>query len=147
MKGLRGVLSRRLGATSFDARLSWLVLCVAGLALVPMTGLAMMRNPGSRAEFALGMGLGVLVGLLCVMLGLVSYEVEILRGRVPASARWPEFASYAGCMVVLIVGIRGLANFGMTSAQVVLALLITCGLSLAVLLLGMLTTLVRSRGR
>lgn len=138
-------MSRRLSVTSFDARGSRLVFCVGGLALVPLTGLALVRNPGSRAEFALVMGLGVLVGLLCVMLGLVSHETESLRGKVPAAARWPEFASYAGCMALLVVGFRGLARFGMTPAQIVLALLLTSGLNLAVLLLGMITTLVRSR--
>ena len=147
MKGLQEVLSRRLSATWFDARVSRLIFCVAGLALVPMTERALVRNPGSRVEFALGMGLGVLGGLLCVMLGLVSGEIETLRGKVPTALRWPEFASYGGAVALLVVGIRALATFRMTPAQVVLALLVTCALGLAVLLLGMVTTLVRSSER
>ena len=62
-------------------------------------------------------------------------------------SRWLEFASYVVCMVVMITGIRSLAGLGLTPVQVTLGLLLLCSLSLAVLVLGMMTTVVRSLNR
>jgi len=45
---------------------------------------------------------------------------------------------------VMIMVIRSLAVLGLTPEQVTLGLLLLCSLSLAVLVLGMMTTLVRS---
>jgi hypothetical protein len=67
-----------------------------------------------------------------------------LKAKWSLGSRWPEFASYAACIGLLILGIRWLAGLGLTPSQVTLGLLLTCSLSLAVLVLGMMTTLVRS---
>jgi hypothetical protein len=44
----------------------------------------------------------------------------------------------------MITGFQSLAGLGLTSVQVTLGLLLICSLSLAMLVLGMMTTLVRS---
>jgi hypothetical protein len=66
------------------------------------------------------------------------------RDQLSLRSRWPEFASYGICVVILVLGIRSLAGLGLTPAQVTIGLLLTCSLSLAVLVLGMMSTLVRS---
>ena len=62
-------------------------------------------------------------------------------------SRWPELASYAACVGIMITGILSLAGLGLTPVQVTLGLLVLCSLSLAVLVLGMMTTVVRSLKR
>ena len=51
---------------------------------------------------------------------------------------------YGVCIGLLVLGVRWLAGLGLTPAQVTLGLLLTCSLSLAVLVLGMMTTVVQS---
>jgi hypothetical protein len=70
--------------------------------------------------------------------------VTVLRDKPPWRSRWPEFTSYAASVGLLVEGIRWLAGLRLTPAQVTVGLLLTCSLSLAVLVLGMMATLVRS---
>ena len=69
--------------------------------------------------------------------------MEDLRTRCHA-VTWPEIASYVACVGIMITGVRSLAGMGLTPVQVTLALLLLCSLSLAVLVLGMMTTVVQS---
>jgi 4-amino-4-deoxy-L-arabinose transferase-like glycosyltransferase len=143
MRSLWMGLGGRVCSGAFESRAGRLVCYLAGVAIVPMARLALVRNAGNRVEFVLGMGLAVLVGLLCVMLGLVCGEAAA-AAKVPVRTRWPEFACYIVSIGLLVLGIFSLERFAMTPAQIVLALLVYCALSLGVVVLGMLTTLLRS---
>jgi len=144
MRPIRIPLNHRLTGELLDARVGELACILAGIAILPMAVLALVRHPGSRAEFLLGLGLAGLVALLCVMLGMLCRHAVGLGGKVAIRSRWPEFASYVVCFSVLMTGIMSLAGLGLTPVQVTLALLLICSLSLAILVLGMMTTLVRS---
>jgi hypothetical protein len=117
---------------------------LGGMAIVPMAVVALSRHPGSRADFLFGIGLAGLMALLFVMLGMLSRQVAEFGGKVALRSRWPEFSSYVACIGFMIAGIRSLAGLGLTPVQITLGLLLICSLGLAVLVLGMMTTVVRS---
>src|SRR4051794_12602695 len=95
MRTVWAVLNRRISGVTFDGRAARLACCAVGVLVVPMALRALARHPGSRAEYLLGVGLAMLVGLLCVMLGLVCGTVAVVGSRVAARARWPEYVSDA----------------------------------------------------
>ncbi len=144
MKTILTALCHRLSDESLDTRLGQLACYLAAVAIVPTSVVALIRHPGSRVEFLLGVGLACLLGLLCAMLGPLCRRGMGLHDRLSLRSRWPEFASYAACIGLLVIGIRWIAGLGLAPAQITLGLLLTCSLSLAVLVLGMMTTLVRS---
>jgi hypothetical protein len=144
MKPILIALNRRLTGEPFDARIGQLACILAGIAILPLAVVALVRHPGSRAEFLLGLGLTGLVALLCVMLGVLCRQAVGLGGKVAIRSRWPEFASYVVCFGVLITGIMSLAGLGLTPVQITLGLLLIGSLSLAIVVLGMMTTVVRS---
>jgi hypothetical protein len=144
MRPIRIPLNYRLSGEPFDARVGELIGYLAGLAIVPVAVVALVRHPGSQADFLLGVGLAGLMALLFVMLGMLCRQVVGIGDKVALRLRWFEFASYVGCMGVMIAGIRSLAGLGLTPVQITLGLLLICSLGLAVLVLGMMTTVVRS---
>ena len=144
MSPIRMPLNYRLSGEALDARVGELIGYLAGLAIVPVAVVALIRHPGSRADFLLGVGLAGLMALLFVMLGMLSRQIVGFGDKVALRSRWPEFASYVGCMGFMIAGIRSLAGLGLTPVQITLGLLLICSLGLAVLVLGMMTTVVRS---
>jgi hypothetical protein len=143
MRPILSALNHRLTGERFDARAGQLACILGGIAILPMAVVALVRHPGSRAEFLLGLGLAGLVALLCVMLGMVCRHAVAVGGKVAIWSRWPEFASYVVCFGVLMTGIMSLAGLGLTPVQITLGLLLTSSLSLTVLVLGMMTTVVR----
>ncbi len=143
MRPIRIPLNYRLTGEPFDARVVQLICSLGGIAIVPVAVVALVRHPGSRADFLLGLGLAVLLALLCVMMGILCRHAVGLGDKVALRSRWPEFASYVACVGVLITGILSLAGLGLTPVQVTLALLLICSLSLAVVVLGGMTTVVR----
>jgi hypothetical protein len=143
MKTPRTLLEFRLSEGSFDARLGQLACYFAGIAIIPVAAVAILKHAGSRADVLLGFGLACLVGLLLILLGMLCHRNAGLRGKVTLRSRWPEFASYLGCIGTLVGGIGLLSDLGMTPAQITLGLLVICSLSISVLVLGMTTTLVR----
>jgi hypothetical protein len=143
MKTIFRVLNLRLSSEAIDSRLGR-VACDLGAAGVILASLvAFVRHPGSRADVGLGLVLACLVSLLLVVLGRLSPQVA--SSLEPIRARWPEFASYVACGGLLIVGIRWMADLRLTPGQVTVGLLLVSALSLATLVLGMTTTLVRIR--
>ncbi len=144
MRPIHIPLNYRLTDEPFDARVVQLICSLGGIAIVPVAVVALVRHPGSRADFLLGLGLAVLLALLCVMMGILCRHAVGLGDKVALRSRWPEFASYVACVGVLITGILSLAGLGLTPVQVTLALLLICSLSLAVVVLGGMTTVVRS---
>jgi hypothetical protein len=147
MRPIRIPLNYRLTNEPFDTRVGAVIGYLAAIAIVPVAVVALVRHPGSRADFLLGLGLAVLMALLFVMLGILSRHVGGIRDKVTMRSRWLEVTSYVVCMVVTIVGVESLAGLGLTPVQVTLGLLLLCSLSLAVLVLGMMTTVVRSLNR
>lgn len=144
MRSIRIPLNYRLSGNPSDARVAELIGYLAGMAIIPVTVVALVRHPGSRADFLLGVGLAGLMALLIVMLGILCRQVVGLRDKIALRSRWPEFASYVVCMTFMIVGIRSLASLGLSPVQVTLVLLVICSLGIAVLVLGMISTVVRS---
>jgi hypothetical protein len=144
MKPILIALNHRLTGEPFDARVGQLACILGGIAIVPLAVVALVRHPGSRAEFLLGLGLAVLVAMLCVTLGVICRHAVGLGGKFAIRSRWPEFASYVVCFGVLITGITSLAGLGLTPVQITLGLLLIGSLSLAIVVLGMMTTAVRS---
>jgi hypothetical protein len=134
-------LNCRLTSGAFDARVGLVIGFLAAVSIIPAAILALVRHPGSRADFLLGLGLAVLMALLFVMLGLLSRQVEGVKEKMTMRSRVPEFASCAACIGILIMGLGSLAS---TPVQVTLGLLLLCSVSIAVLVLGMMTTVVRS---
>jgi hypothetical protein len=145
MKIGRAFLAFRLSDQSFDARFAQLACCFAGFAIIPVGLIAVMKHAGSGADILLGSSMICHLSLLCILLGTLSRRNIGLQGKLPSRARWPEFASYLGCYGTLVVGFRLLANLDMTPAQITLGLLVTCSLSISVLVLGMTVTLVRAQ--
>jgi hypothetical protein len=137
-------LNHRLTSVAFDARVGLLIGYLAAVFIIPTAILALVRHPGSRADFLLGLGLAVLMALLFVMLGLLSRQVEGVREMMTMRSRVPEFASYVACIGITITGMGSIASLGLTPVQVTQALLLICSLGIAVLLLGMMNTVVRS---
>ena len=144
MKTIRTALGRRLSDEAHDARLGQLACYLGAVAVVPTSIVALVKHPGSPADLFFGLVLAGLVGLLCVALGTLCRRVVGSREGMSPWSRWPEFATYPACIGVLVLGIRGLAGLELTPARVTVGLLLTCSLSLAVLMLGMMTTPVRS---
>jgi hypothetical protein len=144
MKPVLHVLAVRLSDESFDARLGQLACSLAGVAILPLAFVAVTRHAGSRADMVLGSGLACLLSLLCILLGMISRRNVGFPGRLTLRSRWPELTSYVGCLGTLFVGFGLLADPRMTPAQITLGLMVTCALSLGVLVLGMTTTLLRN---
>jgi hypothetical protein len=147
MKPILVALIHRLTGEPFDARVGQLACILGGIAILPLAVVALVRHPGSRAEFFLGLGLAGLVALLCVMLGMLCRYAVGLGGKVSLRSRWPEFANYVICFGVLMTGITSLAGLGLTPVQITVGLLLIGSLSLAIVVLGMMTTVVRSLER
>src|SRR5271166_264886 len=131
MRPILTALNHRLTGESFDARVGQLACILGGIAILPMAVLALVRHPGSRAEFLLGLGLACLMALLFVMLGMLCRQAVMLGDKVAIRSRWPEFASYVVCFGVLMTGMMSLAGLGLTPVQVTLGLMMICSLSLA----------------
>jgi hypothetical protein len=144
MRPIHIPLNYRLTSGAFDARVALLIGYLAAVSIIPAAILALIRHPGSRADFLLGLGLAVLMALLFMMLGLLSRQIEGVREKMTMRSRVPEFASYVACIGILIMGLGSLASLNLTPVQVTLGLLLLCSLSIAVLVLGMMTTVVRS---
>lgn len=143
MRPIRIPLNYRLTGEPFDTNVGQLIGYLAGIAIVPVAVLALVRHPGSQADFLLGLGLACVMALLFVMLGMLCRHLGRFGDKVALRSRWPEFASYVTCMAVMITGIMSLPGLGLTPVQVTLGLLLLCSLSIAVLVLGMMTTVVR----
>ncbi len=110
MKPILVALNHRLTGEPFDARVGQLACILGGIAILPLAVVALVRHPGSRAEFLLGLGLAGLVALLCVMLGMLCRHAVGLGGKVSLQSRLPEFASYVVCFGVLMSAIVSLAG-------------------------------------
>jgi hypothetical protein len=145
MRIARTLLSHRFTSESFDCHVGLAVAFLGGLAMIPMAFIALMKHPGTRLDFLIGLALACLVGLLLVKLGTLARRIVVSAGNIPAKSRWPEHASYVGCIGLMIAGMRWLPPLGLSPVQVTLGVLLVCSLSLAVLVLGMMSTLVRSR--
>jgi hypothetical protein len=144
MKPIFIALNHRITGEPFDCRVGHLACILGGIAILPLAVVALVRHPGSRAEFLLGLGLAGLVALLYVMLGMLCRHLVRLGGKVAIRSRWPEFASYVICFGVHITGITSLAGLSLTPVQITLGMLLIGSLSLAIVVIGMMTTVVRS---
>ncbi len=144
MKPIHILRNQRLTSETFDSRVVRLIGYLAGMVIVPAAIVALVRHLGSQADFLLGLGLAALVSLLCVMLGMLCRLAVGFREKVALRSRWCEFASYVVGVGVLITGFWWLAGLGLTPVQITLGLLLIGALSLAVVVLGMMTTVVRS---
>jgi len=144
MRPILTALNHRLTGESFDARVGQLACILGGIGILPMAVLALVRHPGSRADFLLGLGLACLMALLFVMLGMLCRQAVMLGDKVAIRSRWPEFASYVVCFGVLMTGMMSLAGLGLTPVQVTLGLMMICSLSLALVVFCLMTTLVRA---
>ena len=60
MRPIRIPLNYRLTSEPFDSRVGQLIGYLAGMAIVPVAVVALVRHPGSQADFLLGLGLAVL---------------------------------------------------------------------------------------
>lgn len=138
---VRSLLGTRLSTEAFDARLAFWGCMIGGMALVPLGVVALLRNGSGRAEFVLGTGLAVVLGLLCLLLASLNRRVTTRRVQVPMRRRWAEFAGYLGYTVLLIAGFHAIPAMELSPAGVVLMLLLVFVLGLAVLVLGLLTIL------
>ena len=116
----------RISSESFDNRVGQMIVYMAGIAIVPMAIVALVRHPGSQADFLLGLGLACLLALLLVMLGMLCGQVGGIGDKLALRSRLPEFASYAVCMAIMITGIQSLAHLGLTPAQITVGLLLIC---------------------
>jgi len=143
MRNLIACLGTRISSDSFDGRVGRLICVVAGVVSV----YAVAHNGGGRVEMVLGTGLAVVLGLHCVMLGLLCGELATRGSRPGVWTRWPEFASYVLGAGVSVAGVLAVGRLGMTAAQLVLGLLVVCALGMGLVVFGLLTTLVRQAHR
>lgn len=147
MKTIRIALNRPLSSRSLDARLGPLACYLAAVAIVPTSVVALIRHPGSQADLIFGLALTGLLSLLLMSLGMLvgmfCRRNLGLREGISLRSRWTEIASFPACIALFVLGIRWLTGLGLSPAQVTLGLLMTCSLSLAVLVLGLTTSVVR----
>jgi hypothetical protein len=144
---IRTLLVYRLSDEKFDSQIAVWVCSIAGVAIVPLAIRALMRHPGGRADFLLGVVLASVTGLLIVMLGLVSRHRLARLDQVPRRRCWPEFIGYVGCLGLMIGCISALPALGLSPVGITVALLAICSLSLSLLLAGMMTTVFRAPER
>jgi len=144
MRPIRIPLNYRLTSDPFDARVAQLVLYIAAVSIIPTAILALVRHPGNHAEFLLGLGLAVLMSLLFVMMGILVRPVGLVKDKLTMRSRLPEYASYVACIGITITGVGAIASLGLTPVQVTQSLLLICSLGIAVLVLGMMNSVVRS---
>ncbi len=109
-----------------------------------MTILALIRNQGGRPEFLLGVGLAIVAGLIFLAMGRVIRQGVVRLAKLPMRRRWAEFGSYLGCLGLLVGGIGALPSLGLSPSGIVLVLLLDSALSIAVLVLGMMSSLCMS---
>lgn len=138
---MRAVLGHRLSSEAADARFSLATCVIAGVAIVPLAIVALLRNHSGPAEFLLGVGLALVSSVIFLMMGLVSRAIATRINQVPWRRRGAEFLSYLAGPGLLIGGLCTLPTLGLTPAGIVLMLLLLASLSIAVLVLGMMTTL------
>ncbi len=138
---IRSLLGTRLSTEAFDARLALVACTLAGVGIVPMAMIALIRNQGGRAEVLLGIGLALVAGLMFLMMGFVIRQGATRMSKVPLRRRWAEFASYLGGIGLLVGGYSAIPSLGLSPAGIVLMLLLVSALSVAVLVLGMMSTL------
>lgn len=141
MNPLRALGNYRLSSGSFDAVAVQWFCSLGGVAVVPVAVLGVVRQHAGGSDLALGVGLAVLVGFLCVFLGMVSRRIGV---SALTMTRRIEYAGDVACVGVLVAGVGGLACLDLTPVRVIQSVLFVCSLSLAVLVVGMTTTLVRS---
>lgn len=144
MRPIHILQNHRLTGDPFDSRVGQMFLYLAGIAFVPVAVVALVGHHGSRADFLLGLGLAGLVAQLLMMLGMLLPHVPRIKDKAALRSRWFEVACCVACTGILITGVRSLTGLVLTPVQVTLALLLLCSLSLAVLVLGMMTTVVQS---
>src|SRR5689334_22102100 len=126
MRPLHILLNHRLTSEPFDIRFGQLVGYLAGISIVPLAVAALVRHPGSQADFLLGLGLAALVSLLCVMLVMLCRHAAGFGERVALRLRWLQFASFVVGVGVLITGVCSLGSLDLTDTQVTLVLLLIC---------------------
>ena len=126
MHNLIAWLGTRISSDPFDGRVGRLICVLAGVALVPVSVYAVAHDGGGRVEMVLGTGLAVVLGLHCVMLGLLCGELATRGSRPGVWTRWPEFASYVLGVGLFVAGVLAVGRLGMTAAQLVLGLLVAC---------------------
>ena len=117
MRPIHIPLNYRLTGELFDARVGETIVYMAAIAIVPVSVMALVRHPGSRADFLFGVGLACLMALLLVMLGMLSRHVGGIGEKAAVRARVPEFASYVVCVGILIAGIKSLAGLGLSPGR------------------------------
>src|SRR4051812_31995478 len=110
MKIIRIALGHRLSHEALDAKLGQLACYLAAITIVPVAMVALIRHPGSRADFFLGIGLAGLLSLLCMLLGALCRRSVGWRDKVAPRSRWPEFLSYFTSIWLLIAGTRSLPD-------------------------------------
>jgi hypothetical protein len=142
MTSLMGVLRRLVSERELVAKMGQLACYLAGFAILPMATIALVRHSAGRPGVVLGLGLALVLALLCIVLGTLCRHVDLLN--LPARARRAEFLCDFACGGLLIGGMRLLAAIGGSPAQVTLGVLLVGSLSIAVLVFGMLTTVIRS---
>lgn len=140
MKTAIQFLRGRMSTESLDSRIGQLTCYFAGLAIVPISVVALARHPSSRPDFIQGIGLAVLNGILCLMLGTLCRNSLASRGKLRPRVRSVEFISYFACAAILIGGVRWLPSLALTPTGITLGLLLIGSLSLAVLVLGMMSS-------
>ena len=78
-----------------------------------MAVLALVRHPGSRAEFLLGLGLACLMALLFVMLGMLCRQAVGLGDKVAIAVTMARVRQLCrSASAVMITGILSLAGLG-----------------------------------
>jgi hypothetical protein len=146
MNTIGTVLRWRLSNDAIDGRVAQWVCMLAAVGIVPTSVFAVVKHPGTRVDFLFGVGLACLLGLLCAMLSALCRTAAMAKEQ-PMIRLVPEFASYGVCIATMIAGIRWLPDLDLTPAQVTIGLMLICALALAVLILGMITSLVALKTR
>ena len=88
MKPILIALSHRLTGEPFDARAGQLACVLGGISILPVAILALVRHPGSQAEFLLGLSpVQVTLGLL--LIGSLSLAILVV-GMMTTVVRSPK---------------------------------------------------------
>ena len=147
MRPIRIPLNYRLTDEPFDTRVGQLIGYLAGMFIVPVAVVALVRHPGGRADFLLGLGLACPDGIALFDAGDALPPRWRFSGQSCAAVTVARVHQLRRLHGIMITGVLSLAGLGLTPVQVTLGLLLLCSLSLAVLVLGMMTTVVRSLKR
>jgi hypothetical protein len=140
-------LGQPLTSDQVDAAWVRLSSYVLGPALVLFVATKFPRDMDHPEDFHLRVGLAALVGLLYMLFGTLLgwFQTMMLDKPIPHRKRLGEYLSYASFPVIFVLGLLQLSTLPLTRTGFSIGILLVLSIAIAVLCLGVLSSLARVR--